>query len=130
MKRESGALPHIANILSTKGEIYLALDQPEEARTSLRASLKLGRQLGNVPSILYSLVLFAKLAARDGHVLTALNWLGLIQNHPACGTETRLALLETLSHMELGTIDAETSLAAGAALDLNTVVQEIVDGKW
>ncbi len=130
MKRESGALPHIANILSTKGEIYLALDQPGEARTSLRASLKLSRQLGYVPSILYSLVLFAKLAARDGHVLTALNWLGLIQNHPACGTETRLALLETLSHMELGTIDAETGLAAGAALDLNTVVQEIVDGKW
>jgi predicted ATPase/class 3 adenylate cyclase len=100
------------------------------ARRGMREMLSLARSLGMTPSTLWGLSLAGQILAAESHPDRALTLFGLARAHPALNHESKLELEEEIARMGLPEAEVEAGLAAGATLDFDTVVQEILDGRW
>ena len=49
---------------------------------------------------------------------------------PSTPNQKQIGIQDALATVTLDLADVETALAAGAALDFDTVVGEILDGEW
>lgn len=100
------------------------------ARRSAREALILSRELGSIPIVLFAVMVFAQILAAGGELGRALALYGLARAHPAVEYASQLEIDEEVALLGLPAAEVEAGLAAGAALDPEMVVDEIVEGKW
>jgi hypothetical protein len=77
----------------------------------------------------WNLICCGLLEAAAGRLEQALALIGLAASHSST-TELAVFLPDVLDSLGVSRDAAGAGMAAGAALDFETVVQEILDGKW
>ena len=82
------------------------------------------------PSVLWAICLFGQLLAETGDTTPALALYGLVRAQPALDNQLRVEIDEEIARMGLPAAAVAAGLAAGAELDLGTVVGEILNGQW
>ncbi|MFO7661324.1 MAG: hypothetical protein R6X18_01900 [Chloroflexota bacterium] len=92
--------------------------------------LKLARSTEAPPLLVLIILISARILAAEGQVERSLGLIGLIREHPLVPPNARIEFEEELAQINLPPERIEAGLAAGGALDFDTVVQEILDGKW
>lgn len=128
--RELGAVERMAIVAHNLADVYAAMDQLEEAHHFVRECLRLSRQVGAVPLQLAALVPLADIMVKEGSMGRALELIGLCRNHPSTPQQKQTGIEQALGTIHLDEAQIASGLAAGATLDLDTVVQAILDGKW
>jgi tetratricopeptide (TPR) repeat protein len=123
-----GRLESVALNLGNLAAAYLQMGDLETARRHVREMMRLSWRLGATPNVLFAILNWAEILITDGDSRRGLALLGLIGHHPAQEFQMqseieRIALLSPLSQAE-----REAALAAGAVLNLDEVVREILDG--
>ena len=108
----------------------LKLGDGVAARQGAREVLTVSRTLGAEPLVLWGVFLSGQILADEDQTDRALALYGLVRAHPALDNEMLVELEKELAQPILPPDTVEAGLAAGAALDFDTVVQEILDGKW
>jgi tetratricopeptide (TPR) repeat protein len=108
----------------------LKLGDNAAARRGAGEALRLARSAGNLPYVLWAIFLFGQILAETGQSDRGLLLYGLARAHPTLDHEIRVEIDEEIARLGLPAAEVEAGLAAGAALDLETVVGEILDGKW
>ena len=86
--------------------------------------------LGAQPSVLWTICLFGQLLAQTGDTTQALALYGLARAQPALDNQLRVEIDEELAGLGLPPDEVAAGLAAGARLDLATVIAEILAGDW
>ena len=128
--QELGQLPAVVIPLCNVAQAELRLGNVAAARRSTLEALALARSLGRAPTILVSVVVFGQILAQEDQTTKALALFGLARNHPALWYEVQIEIDNELTRLDLPAEEAQAALAAGAGLDLETVVEEILEGKW
>ncbi len=128
--RELGMQHSLTIALANLAEIDLNMGDVAAARRGARETLSLTLQLGHMSRILMAFQIFGLILIEEGQIDRALALLGLALAHPALEYQSRTMTQETIARLGLSEDEVKAGLAAGAALDLETVVQEILDGKW
>jgi tetratricopeptide (TPR) repeat protein len=128
--RELGEREKVALGQLNVADIDLRLGETAAARRQALEGLGLARALGVMPWALFGILVFGEIAAAENDLGRALALFGLVRAHPAVESQTRKQVDIELSRLGLSTQRAEVGLEAGAALDFDMVVQEILDGKW
>lgn len=111
-------------------DVYNALGQLDESRRFAVECIRLARPVGATPLQLAALVPLAEVLLKEGQTGRALALLGLARSHPSTPNQKQIGIREALATVTLDPAEVETALAAGAALDFDTVVGEILAGKW
>ena len=127
---ELGMIDNMATNAHNIADAYATLGQLDESRRYAIECIRLARQGGAVPLQLAALVPLAGVLAKQGQTDRALALLGLARQHPATPTQKEIGIQETLAEMQLEPERIEAGLAAGAELELEAVVEEILAGKW
>lgn len=130
LSQELGTVDRAAIVAHNLADAYTSLDQPEEAHRFVRECLRMARQVGAVPLQLAALVPLADLMRKEGDIGRALELLGLCRNHPSTPQQKQMGIDQVLADIQLDEAQIASGLAAGAALDLDAVVEEILDDKW
>jgi class 3 adenylate cyclase/tetratricopeptide (TPR) repeat protein len=128
--RELGELYQSTFDLANLAQANLKLGDVTAAREGAREVITLSLTLGTQPNVLYGVQLFAEILAAEGQTNRALLLYGLARAHPALEHQSLVTIDEDLSELGLSPAVLDRGLATGAALDLDTVVAEILDGKW
>ena len=128
--QELGQLPGMVIALGNVAQADLKLGDAGAARRSAREALLLARSLGSLPDILWAVYLFGQILAETGQEARALALYGLARAHPALENQTRLEIDEEIVRLKLPDDEVAAGLAAGAGLELEAVVEEILAGKW
>jgi len=123
---QSGLMISLGNL----AQATLRLGDLCAARDGAGETLALARQLSNEAEMGWGVFLFSQLCLAEGDLARGLALCGLARAHPALGSTVLTEINEELARLDLPPAEIETALAAGAALDFETVVQEILDGKW
>ena len=121
-------LVHTSLINLTQAEIKLG--DLIAARATANEALFLGQMSGSELEITWDVYLFGQLLQALGDSDRGLALFGLARAQPALEDQLRVEMDEELARLDLPAGQIEAGLAAGAALDLATVVGEILDGKW
>jgi len=108
--------------------VNVALGDLDAARQHARLALVGGRLLNLKPILAYGVLLFGKIAAASDDIDRALALFGLVQSDPATGFDARRDLDIAIAALKRPPDGIAAGLAVGAALDLDTVVQEILGG--
>jgi class 3 adenylate cyclase len=117
--------------INNLGKAHLRLGDPSAARQlMIREAWPIVRVTDAPPFLAWSVVFSARILAAEKELNRALALFGLIRTHPLLLPAARVDLEEGLAHIDLPPEQIEAGLAAGEALDFDTVVQEILDGKW
>ena len=111
-------------------DAYSMLGQLDEGRRFAVECIRLAQQVGAVPLQLAALVPLAEVLLREGETGRALALLGLARSHPSTPNQKQSGIQQALATVTLAPAEVEAGLAAGAALSLEVVVPEILDGKW
>ena len=127
---ELGMIDNMANTAHNLADVYTTLGQLEESRRYAVECIRLARQVGAVPLQLAALVPLADVLVKQGQTSRALAMLGLARRHPSTPKQKEVGINEVLAEMQLTPEQAEAGLAAGAGLDLEAVVEEILGGQW
>ncbi len=127
---ELGMIDNMATNAHNIADAYATLGQLDESRRYAVQCIRLARQVGAVPLQLAALVPLAGVLARQGQPDRALALLGLARQHPSTPKQKEVGIRETLAEMQLEPERIEAGLAAGAALELEAVVEEILAGEW
>lgn len=127
---ELGEPEGIITSLGNLAQATLQLGDVGAARAGVREAMALAQKLGGMSSILWLVTLYAQIVSAEGDVGRALTLYGLALDHPAQDYQTVLEIEEELARLDLSAAEVQAGLAAGTALDLQTVVEEILDGKW
>ena len=127
---ELGMLDRAAIDAHNLADVHNTLGELDEARRYATQCLRLARQAGALPMQLAGLVTLADALARGGQAERALTLLGLVRQHPSTPPPKQRGIQEVLDMVTLEPAAAEAALAAGAALDVTTVVDEVLDGQW
>jgi ATP/maltotriose-dependent transcriptional regulator MalT len=130
--RELGQNEMLSRNLYVLGTIETMLGNHSEAERVAFESIALAHKLGISFTVLSGVFVYARITAARGNVSNALRLVGLINNR---GSDNFPPLLqkridEFIAELDLPAEEVEAGLAAGAALDLDTVVLEILDGEW
>lgn len=128
--RELGAVIFEAIAAGNVAQAELKLGDAAAARRGAREVLLVARSLSSLSDILWTLYLFGQILAETGEFERALRLYGLARAHPALPHEVRVELDEDIIRLGLPPEQVETGLAAGAALVLDTVVEEILADAW
>lgn len=114
-----------ANSLLNLGHVASAQGNHDLAAQRFDQALRIAREIEATPVMLEILCGLARL---QNNTERALNWLGLVLNHPAASQDTRDLANQVLEPLKAKvTPEAiESALAAGSTLDLATVVAELV----
>jgi tetratricopeptide (TPR) repeat protein len=129
-RRDLGEKAMMVYDLGNLAQANLRLGDVAAARLGTRETLSLARSLGMTPGILWGLSLVGQVLAAEGQAERALALFGLTHAHPALDHQDKLELDEAIAGLELPEAKVDAELAAGAVLDLETVVREILDGEW
>ncbi|MCP4455783.1 MAG: tetratricopeptide repeat protein [Planctomycetes bacterium] len=118
----------IANALINLSFVHLHL-RPEQARPSLHRALAIAQDLQAVPLILEAVVGFAGLYLQGTQAARAGELCGLVQHHPTFDSEVQIRLDEVLPLLQaaLPPTKFQAALERGKALDLDTVVAELLE---
>ena len=111
-------------------DAYNMLGQLDEGRRFAVECIRLAQQVGATPLQLAALVPLAEVLLREGETGRALALLGLARSHPSTPHQKQSGIQQALATVTLAPAEVEAGLAAGAALSLEGVVPEILDGKW
>ncbi len=128
--RELGQQVFVALALGNLAQADLKLGDAAAARNGAREALILSGELGSMPIMLFAVMVFAQILVEGGEVGRALTLYGLARAYPELEYASQLEIDEEVAQLGLPAAEVEAGLAAGAALDLDTVVQEILDGQW
>ncbi len=130
--QESLAIAHaignrrgIATTLVNLGNLARAQAQLTDAAAYYHQAMQQAREIEAVPILLESLV---GLAALEPEAVRALEWLGLVLNHPSTFEDTRKIATPIVDGLRdtMGDTLVEASLERGKQLDLNAVVTAIL----
>jgi predicted ATPase/class 3 adenylate cyclase len=117
--------------LAALTKAYLKLGDSSAARqVVMRDMLKLARSIEAPPLLVLIIHTSARILAVEGQLERSLALIGLIREHPLVPPNARIEIEEELAQIDLPLGKIEVGLAAGEALDFDTVVQEILEGKW
>ena len=108
----------------------LKLGEVVAAKRAMREVLVLAQSLGMPTLLLGGLMIAAQVLVVEDQTQHALALFGLARVHPALDSQIRLEIDDALAKLSLPVAEVEAGLATGAALDLETVVAEILEGKW
>jgi tetratricopeptide (TPR) repeat protein len=128
--RELGMQHSLTIALANLAETDLKMGDVAAARRGARETLSLTLELGHMSRILMAIQIFALILTEEGRPDRALSLFGLALAHPALEYQSKTVSQEAIARLGLSEDEIEAGLAAGAALDLETVVQEILEGKW
>lgn len=126
--RELGALPAEYLGLINLAFTDVAMGDLDAARQHTRQALSGGRVLNLKPILTYGVLIFGKIAAADDDLNRALALFGLVQSDPSTGFDARHDLEIAIAALNRPADDIAAGLAAGAALDLDAVVLDILEG--
>ncbi|MCP4996126.1 MAG: tetratricopeptide repeat protein, partial [Gammaproteobacteria bacterium] len=127
IKHNIGDLQGIAVSLNYLGFVYLRIED-ELTQATFYEALTVAHSIQATPLLLISLLGFARLYLQQQDPIRAGKWVGLAQHHPARNHNVQGRLGEVLPLLEaaLPAADLEAALARGKALDLETVVAELL----
>jgi tetratricopeptide (TPR) repeat protein len=128
--RELGQVPTEMIALGNVAQAELKLGDAAAARRGAREALLLARSLGALPDLLWTVYLFGLILAETGQTARALAIYGLARAHSALEYQVLVEIDEEIARLGLPVAEVEAGLAAGARLDLETVIEEILEGKW
>jgi tetratricopeptide (TPR) repeat protein len=128
--RELGMQHSLTIALANLAETDLKMGDVAAARRGARETLSLALELGHMSRILMAIQIFGLILTEEGRPDRALSLFGLALAHPALEYQSRTVSQEAIARLGLNGDEIEAGLAAGTALDLETVVQEILEGKW
>ena len=121
---------HIMNAFGNVAQAELKLGDGAAARRSASETLQLAHSFGALPDVLWAVFLHGQIMAETGEKARGLLLFGLARAHPALEYQVMQEINEEIARQGLPPEEVEAGLAAGAALDLETVVGEILEGKW
>jgi len=124
--RELGGQADVIYTLGSLAHAELKLGDVAGAREALL----LARSIGAVSFLVSTVFVFGQILAETGQPARALALYGLARAHPNVLQLTQLEVDEELARLGLPAGEVAAGLAAGAALDFETVVEEILEGKW
>ena len=128
--RELGGQADVIYTLGSLAHAELKLGDVAGARRGAREALLLARSIGAVSFLVSTVFVFGQILAETGQPARALALYGLARAHPNVLQLTQLEVDEELARLGLPADEVAAGLAAGAALDFETVVEEILAGKW
>ena len=99
-------------------------------RLGVQEAIKMAEALGTQRMVVWGVFFLGVILADQGQIEQAIHLYGLVRAHPAADGRLLEELDEELAQLDLSLEVIEAGLAAGAALDFDTVVQEILDGRW
>lgn len=100
------------------------------AQAGAREALSLAIALEMQPMVMWAIFLCGQILVAAGKYDRGLALFGLARAQPAPEHQLLVEIDEEVAGLGLPPEQVETGLAAGAALDFDTVVQEILDGDW
>lgn len=131
IRREIGDRLGIANSLNNLGTVSAAQGDSSKAEQYFRDAMIEANDLKAIPHLLEVLVGLADLQNRAGNVEQAIEWLGMVLQHPARGSD-----VESMAESILGTIRenfddirVEAALNRGRTQALEVIVGEILADK-
>ena len=128
--QELGQQHNVSMALANRAQADIKLGHVAAARRGAREALALVHSLGAQPSVLWTICLFGQLLAQTGDTTQALALYGLARAQPALDNQLRVEIDEELAGLGLPPDEVAAGLAAGARLDLATVIAEILAGDW
>ena len=128
--QELGQQHNVSMALANRAQADIKLGHAAAARRGAREALALVHSLGAQPSVLWTICLFGQLLAQTGDTTQALALYGLARAQPALDNQLRVEIDEELAGLGLPPDEVAAGLAAGARLDLATVIDEILAGHW
>ena len=128
--QELGQQRSVVVSLGNLSQTDLKLGDTAAARRGAREALALARSLGAQPWVLWAVFLCGQILAETGDVSRALALYGLARAHPAVDNQVRVEIDEEVARLAVPAAEVEAGLAAGAGLDLEAVVGEILGGQW
>ena len=90
----------------------------------------LSRKLGSPIDTVWAVSLLGQILAFERRTTSALALFGLARSQPAVEHQMLVDFDQEIAGLGLPAAEVEVGLSAGAALDFETVVREILDGKW
>ncbi len=126
LAREIGAQQHSALYLLNLAAGDIELGQLTAARANLREGLALALRLGALPWVVAGVKNFAELAHAEGQTARALALYGLARRQPAWSSDEQRGMDATLTEWALDPSVVEAGMKAGAALDWDTTIQELL----
>lgn len=127
---EMGMIDRMAINAHNLADAYASLGELDASRHYARECVRLAQQVGAVPLQLAAMVPLADVLVRQGETERALALIGLVRAHPGTPQQKQTGIAEVLAAVEWDAARVDPALAAGTGLDFDTVVQEILDGKW
>lgn len=124
--RELSQPSALATALINLSGISLKLGDKAEARRTLSESVKTAQSIGDLSQLAASLPSYADLLISENEVGRGLAVYGLALAHPALEVQDRMSIEEEITGLGLSPAEVEAGLAAGASLDFDAVVQEIM----
>jgi class 3 adenylate cyclase/tetratricopeptide (TPR) repeat protein len=124
---EKGNMPIV---LINLAQTNLKLGEIEAARLAAHETLSLAKTLGMQPMILWGIFLSGQILIAEGKTGRGLALFGLARAQPSPEHQLLVEIDEELARLPLSKDDIESGLAGGAALDLDTVVHETLNGNW
>lgn len=128
--RELGGRLQTSIVLGNLAQVHLRLDNTAAARAEAHEALTLAVALDYLPAVVNGVSLFGQILAAEGTWARALALFGVAYAHPALEHQLQLEIEDELARLVLPSAEVEAGLAAGEALDFETVVQEILNGQW
>jgi tetratricopeptide (TPR) repeat protein len=128
--RELGVDSSTLIALGNMAQANLMLGDRQAARDGVTEALVLARKTGAAPSVAWAVSLFGQILIAEGNRERGLALYGLARAHPAMMSHDLAEIDEAVAGLALPPEEVEAGLAAGAMLDFETVVGEIMEGKW
>jgi len=123
---ESGSRQREALLAANMGEAYLKLNNLPAARQQLHTALSTSLSLRALPVVLGTVMFFGRLMYAEGQTGRALALLGAILAHPAADGDSRYGIEMLLKEWNLDEQTAAAGLQAGASLDWDALIQELL----
>ncbi len=127
--RDIGGQQGIAESLASLGSVAYRQGDYIAARDYYQQSLTIAHSISAIPLMLMSLLGFADLYLQEDNPILAGELCGLAQHHPASDSDVQVRLDEVLPQLQaaLSAADLEAALERGKALDLDTMVTELLE---
>ena len=129
LRRALGDRIGYASAVLNAAQVRLRLGDVEGSQSALVDGLAVAVAVGARRYIHFALLLEADRRLTAGDTAGALSLLGLVRTQPAADRDDRIEIDRVLSRAGLDVRTAGDRLAAGAGLDLNDVVADLLDGR-
>ena len=129
INRKRGSRHMMAIIQGNLAQAELKMGQTEAARRIALDTLALSIEIGAAPFTLFALQIIGEIAASEGNLDEALALLGLARAHPAAAHSDIEEIDAIVAEFDLPADRVAAGLAAGALLDLDAVIAEMLDSK-